>query len=320
MDELICPKAINQLDGNLSNLITRLRQDILETLAQVEVNIDYPEYDDVEEMTSQLLIEKATTVKAHVNELLQTASQGKILRDGLTTAIIGRPNVGKSSLLNVLLKEEKAIVTDVPGTTRDVIEDFVSVKGVPLRLIDTAGIRETEDIVEKIGVERSRKALSEAELILLVFNQSEPLSEEDELLIQATNDQKRIVILNKIDLGTKLDRNKLETLISGDGVVETSIVTAEGLDELEQHIADLFFSGQTAERDATYVSNVRHIALLEEAEESLANVIEGIEAGMPVDLVQMDMTHAWDLLGEITGESVQDELITQLFSQFCLGK
>ena len=312
--------AINQLDGNLSNLITRLRQDILETLAQVEVNIDYPEYDDVEEMTSQLLIEKATTVKAHVNELLQTASQGKILRDGLTTAIIGRPNVGKSSLLNVLLKEEKAIVTDVPGTTRDVIEDFVSVKGVPLRLIDTAGIRETEDIVEKIGVERSRKALSEAELILLVFNQSEPLSEEDELLIQATNDQKRIVILNKIDLGTKLDRNKLETLISGDGVVETSIVTAEGLDELEQHIADLFFSGQTAERDATYVSNVRHIALLEEAEESLANVIEGIEAGMPVDLVQMDMTHAWDLLGEITGESVQDELITQLFSQFCLGK
>lgn len=312
--------AVNQLDGNLSKLIRALRTDILDTLAQVEVNIDYPEYDDVEEMTSQLLVEKAESVKAHVHELLETASQGKILREGLATAIIGRPNVGKSSLLNVLLKEDKAIVTDIPGTTRDVIEDFVSVKGVPLRLVDTAGIRETEDVVERIGVERSRKALSEAELILLVFNQSEPLTEEDYQLIKATDEKKRIMIMNKMDLENQLDFTQLEKLAGKDMLVKTSLVAQEGLNELEQKIADLFFSGQTGERDATYISNIRHIALLEEAEESLDSVIEGIKAGMPVDLVQIDMTHAWELLGEITGDSVQDELLTQLFSQFCLGK
>lgn len=312
--------AVNQLDGNLSTLIQNLRQDILETLAQVEVNIDYPEYDDVEEMTSKLLIEKAKSVKKSVHSLLETASQGKILREGLATAIIGRPNVGKSSLLNILLKEEKAIVTDIPGTTRDVIEDFVSVKGVPLRLIDTAGIRDTEDIVERIGVERSRKALGDADLILLVFNQSEPLTDEDILLIEATRSHKRIIVLNKTDLENQLDFTKLETLIGNDPIVKTSLVSQEGLNQLEQNIADLFFSGQTEEKDATYISNIRHIALLEEAEDSLENVIEGIEMGMPVDLVQIDMTHAWELLGEITGDSVQDELITQLFSQFCLGK
>ena len=312
--------AVNQLDGNLSTLIQNLRQDILETLAQVEVNIDYPEYDDVEEMTSKLLIEKAKSVKKSVHSLLETASQGKILREGLATAIIGRPNVGKSSLLNILLKEEKAIVTDIPGTTRDVIEDFVSVKGVPLRLIDTAGIRETEDIVERIGVERSRKALGDADLILLVFNQSEPLTDEDILLIEATRRHKRIIVLNKTDLENQLDFAKLEPLIGNDPIVKTSLISQEGLTQLEQHIADLFFSGQTEEKDATYISNIRHIALLEEAEDSLENVIEGIEMGMPVDLVQIDMTHAWELLGEITGDSVQDELITQLFSQFCLGK
>ncbi|TVP90502.1 tRNA uridine-5-carboxymethylaminomethyl(34) synthesis GTPase MnmE, partial [Alkalibacterium sp.] len=309
-----------QLDGNLSRLIRNLRQEILNTLAQVEVNIDYPEYDDVEEMTSRLLVEKAELVKAQVEALLETASQGKILREGLATAIIGRPNVGKSSLLNILLKEEKAIVTEIAGTTRDVIEEYVSVKGVPLRLIDTAGIRETEDIVEKIGVERSRKALSEADLILLVFNQSEPLTTEDRLLLEATEGHNRIIILNKMDLDNKLDLNELKTLVDPSSIVYTSIVTQAGLTELEGKIADMFFAGHTGEKDATYVSNIRHIALLNETIEAFNDVIEGIEAGMPVDLVQIDMTRAWDLLGEITGDSVQDELITQLFSQFCLGK
>lgn len=312
--------AVTQLDGNLSNLIKNLRQEILQTLAQVEVNIDYPEYDDVEEMTSQLLIEKAKQVKAQVEALLETASQGKILREGLATAIIGRPNVGKSSLLNELLKEEKAIVTEIAGTTRDVIEEYVSVKGVPLRLIDTAGIRETEDIVEKIGVERSRKALNEADLVLLVFNQSEPLTQEDKVLIQATEEHHRLIILNKMDLKNELDLTELQALVDLESIVGTSIVTQEGLNDLESKIADLFFSGNTGERDATYVSNVRHIALLNNAVDALNEVIEGIEMDMPVDLVQIDMTRAWDLLGEITGDSVQDELITQLFSQFCLGK
>ncbi|TLQ07278.1 tRNA uridine-5-carboxymethylaminomethyl(34) synthesis GTPase MnmE [Marinilactibacillus psychrotolerans] len=312
--------AVTQLDGNLSRLIRNLRQEILNTLAQVEVNIDYPEYDDVEEMTSQLLVEKAKQVKEQVKELLETASQGKILREGLATAIIGRPNVGKSSLLNVLIKEEKAIVTEIAGTTRDVVEEYVSVKGVPLRLIDTAGIRETEDIVERMGVERSRKALAEADLILLVFNQNEPLTEEDKLLIQATDEHHRIIILNKMDLENHLDLEELKKLVNPESIIPTSIVTQDGLNDLEAKIADLFFSGKTGERDATYVSNIRHIALLNEAVDAFDDVIEGIETGMPVDLVQIDMTRAWDLLGEITGDSVQDELITQLFSQFCLGK
>lgn len=312
--------ALQQLDGNLSNLIRSLRSDILDTLAQVEVNIDYPEYDDVETLTSQLLVEKATQVKAHIQQLLQTASQGKILREGLATAIIGRPNVGKSSLLNFLLQEEKAIVTEIAGTTRDVIEEYVNVRGVPLKLVDTAGIRETEDIVERIGVERSRQALKEADLVLLVFNQNEPLSEEDLLLIEATNENHRIVILNKVDLPNQLDLNKLETLVDPASIVKTSILTKSGIDLLEEKIAALFFAGNTGERDATYVSNVRHIALLNDAESALEDVITGIEAGMPVDLVQMDMTRCWDLLGEITGDSVQDELLNQLFSQFCLGK
>lgn len=312
--------AVTQLDGNLSRLIRNLRQEILNTLAQVEVNIDYPEYDDVEEMTSKLLVEKARQVKEQVQELLETASQGKILREGLATAIIGRPNVGKSSLLNTLIREEKAIVTEIAGTTRDVVEEYVSVKGVPLRLIDTAGIRETEDIVERIGVERSRKALAEADLILLVFNQSEPLTEEDKLLIKATDEHHRIIILNKMDLENQLDLEELKQLVDPDSIVPTSIISQEGLNDLEAKIADLFFSGRTGERDATYVSNIRHIALLNETVDAFDDVIEGIEMDMPVDLVQIDMTRAWDLLGEITGDSVQDELITQLFSQFCLGK
>ncbi|MCC4045855.1 tRNA uridine-5-carboxymethylaminomethyl(34) synthesis GTPase MnmE [Enterococcus gallinarum] len=312
--------AINQLDGNLSRLIRQLRQEILETLAQVEVNIDYPEYDDVEELTTRLLLEKANQVQKQIQALLQTAQQGKILREGLSTAIIGRPNVGKSSLLNHLLREEKAIVTDIAGTTRDVIEEYVNVRGVPLKLVDTAGIRETEDIVEKIGVERSRKALSEADLILLVLNQSESLTPEDKQLLDITSGNKRIILLNKTDLPSRINQEDLVPYLENEHAFPISVLTSEGLDQLEQAIADLFFGGNTGDKDASYLSNTRHIALLEKAEHSLAEVIQGIESGMPVDLVQIDMTRCWDYLGEIVGDSVQDELITQLFSQFCLGK
>lgn len=312
--------ALNQLDGNLSSLIRSLRQEILETLAQVEVNIDYPEYDDVEELTTRLLLEKATMIQQQIQQLLATSKQGKVLREGLSTAIIGRPNVGKSSLLNHLLQEEKAIVTDIAGTTRDVIEEYVNVRGVPLKLIDTAGIRETEDVVERIGVERSRKALSEADLVLLVLNQSESLTKEDEQLLEATKGLKRIILLNKTDLPQKLEKEKLDQWIANDPVFAVSVAQNDGLDQLELAISDLFFGGQTGERDATYVSNTRHIALLEKAAISLEEVISGIELGMPVDLVQIDMTRCWDYLGEVVGDSVQDELITQLFSQFCLGK
>ena len=312
--------AMRQLDGQLSHLIQNLRQEILNTLAQVEVNIDYPEYDDVEEMTLQLLREKTQQVLQGIRALLNTASQGKILRDGLKTAIVGRPNVGKSSLLNVLLREEKAIVTDIAGTTRDTIEEYVNVRGVPLQLIDTAGIRETDDVVEKIGVERSRKALKEADFVLLLLNQSETLQEEDIRLLETTKGMKRIILFNKTDLPSKLSREDIAPYAQEEEIVTTSMLNKEGIDQLEEKIAGYFFQGQMNERDATYLSNTRHIALLEKAEQALVEVQNGIEMEMPVDLIQIDFTRAWDLLGEITGDSVQDELLTQLFSQFCLGK
>ena len=312
--------AMRQLDGELSKLIQNLRQEILNTLAQVEVNIDYPEYDDVEEMTLQLLREKTEQVSRGIRALLNTASQGKILRDGLKTAIVGRPNVGKSSLLNVLLREEKAIVTDIAGTTRDTIEEYVNVRGVPLQLIDTAGIRETDDVVERIGVERSRKALNEADFVLLILNQSEELMDEDLRLLEQTKDFKRIILLNKTDLPTKIDMGKVKEFATDSEIVTTSMLKKEGIDQLEEKIADYFFQGQMNERDATYLSNTRHIALLEKAEQALQEVANGVDMGMPVDLIQIDFTRAWDLLGEITGDTVQDELLTQLFSQFCLGK
>ena len=312
--------AMRQLDGQLSNLIQNLRQEILNTLAQVEVNIDYPEYDDVEEMTLQLLREKTQQVLQGIRALLNTASQGKILRDGLKTAIVGRPNVGKSSLLNVLLREEKAIVTDIAGTTRDTIEEYVNVRGVPLQLIDTAGIRETDDVVEKIGVERSRKALNEADFVLLLLNQSETLQEEDIRLLETTKGMKRIILFNKTDLPSKLSTEDIAPYAQEEEIVTTSMLNKEGIDQLEEKIAGYFFQGQMNERDATYLSNTRHIALLEKAEQALVEVQNGIEMEMPVDLIQIDFTRAWDLLGEITGDSVQDELLTQLFSQFCLGK
>lgn len=312
--------ALNQLDGELSQLIRNLRQEILDVLAQVEVNIDYPEYDDVEEMTSKLLREKALDVCAKIEQLLVTARQGKILREGLATALVGRPNVGKSSLLNHLLHEDKAIVTDIAGTTRDVIEEYVNVLGVPLKLVDTAGIRETDDRVEKIGVERSRQALDRSDLAILLLNASEPLTTEDIELLQLTQDKKRIIVLNKMDLEPKLDFNELYQYVDKAEVLKTSVLKNEGIRELEEHIATLFYGGIENSQTTVLVTNARHIALLEQAKAALEAVLTGLEQELPVDLVQIDMTRAWELLGEITGDSYQDELLDQLFSQFCLGK
>ncbi|WP_373712428.1 tRNA uridine-5-carboxymethylaminomethyl(34) synthesis GTPase MnmE [Streptococcus sp.] len=308
--------AVKQLDGSLKDLIDNTRQEILNTLAQVEVNIDYPEYDDVEEMTTALLREKTQEFQTLLENLLRTARRGKILREGLSTAIIGRPNVGKSSLLNNLLREDKAIVTDIAGTTRDVIEEYVNIKGVPLKLIDTAGIRETDDIVEKIGVERSRQALSEADLILLVLNASEKLTEQDRALLALSDMTRRIVLLNKTDLREEIEAEELP-----EDVIRISVLENQNIDQIEERINQLFFDNAgIVEQDATYLSNSRHISLIEQAVQSLQAVNEGLEFGMPVDLLQVDLTRTWQILGEITGDAAPDELITQLFSQFCLGK
>ncbi len=261
-----------------------------------------------------------TPVLAEVESLLVTAKQGKVLREGLATAIIGRPNVGKSSLMNSLVHEAKAIVTDIPGTTRDTLEEYVNVRGVPLRLVDTAGIRETEDIVEKIGVERSRQALKDADLILLVLNSAEPLTIEDEALFDAVSGMDVVVIVNKTDQKKRIDMEKVHQLAANRPVVTTSLLFEEGIDQLEEAISGLFFDGGIESHDLTYVSNARHIGLLNQAKTRALEAIEATDMDVPVDLIQIDVTRTWELLGEIIGEDVQDSLIDQLFSQFCLGK
>lgn len=312
--------AMNQIEGRLSDLIKKQRQSILEILAQVEVNIDYPEYDDVEDATTEFLLEQSKEIKHEINRLLDTGAQGKIMREGLSTVIVGKPNVGKSSMLNNLIQDNKAIVTEVAGTTRDVLEEYVNVRGVPLRLVDTAGIRETEDIVEKIGVERSRKALSQADLILFVLNNNEALTQEDYTLYEVVKNEDVIVIVNKMDLEQNIDINEVKDMIGDTPLIQTSMLKQEGIDELEIQIRDLFFGGEVQNQDMTYVSNSRHISLLKQARQTIQDAIDAAESGVPMDMVQIDLTRTWEILGEIIGETASDELIDQLFSQFCLGK
>ena len=301
--------SVNQLQGSLSSKITSLRHEMLQTLAQVEVTIDYPEYDDVEELSSRQLNETARSVKEQIGRILHQAQHGKVFREGINTAIIGRPNVGKS------------IVTEIAGTTRDTIEEYVNVRGVPLKLIDTAGIRQTDEVVEQIGVEKSRAVMEKADLIILVLNQSEALQTVDIELLEATRQQSRIILMNKQDLVPVLTHETLAPY----GVKETELITTSmldesGLDLLEQQIEQRFFSGSIQSGDINYLLNTRHTSLLQQAIDSLDEVIDATELSIPVDLIQIDFTKAWDLLGEITGESVQDELLDKLFSQFCLGK
>ncbi|HID1641333.1 TPA: tRNA uridine-5-carboxymethylaminomethyl(34) synthesis GTPase MnmE [Staphylococcus aureus] len=312
--------AMNQIEGRLSDLIKKQRQSILEILAQVEVNIDYPEYDDVEDATTEFLLEQSKEINQEINRLLDTGAQGKIMREGLSTVIVGKPNVGKSSMLNNLIQDNKAIVTEVAGTTRDVLEEYVNVRGVPLRLVDTAGIRETEDIVEKIGVERSRKALSQADLILFVLNNNEALTQEDYTLYEVVKNEDVIVIVNKMDLEQNIDINEVKDMIGDTPLIQTSMLKQEGIDELEIQIRDLFFGGEVQNQDMTYVSNSRHISLLKQARQTIQDAIDAAESGVPMDMVQIDLTRTWEILGEIIGETASDELIDQLFSQFCLGK
>lgn len=310
--------AMTQLAGGLLEKIKTMRQELLDTMAHEEVKIDYPEY-DMDDLTSQEMKKKAQEVSKQIEQLLQTAQEGKIIRNGLATAIVGRPNVGKSSLLNYLTQDDKAIVTDIAGTTRDTLEEYVSVKGVPLKLIDTAGIHHTEDKVEKIGVERSKKAIKEADLVLLLLDASQDLTAEDKRLLDLTANKKRIIILNKQDLGTKISQEMIKNL-TDNPIIVTSILKQKNMDALENAIEKLFFSGIENSQNQILVTNQRQAGLLAKAKQSLEDVISGINDAMPLDLVQIDLKNAWDTLGEITGESAPDELITQLFSQFCLGK
>lgn len=312
--------AVNQLEGRLSKLIGSLRQHLIEIIAHVEVNIDYPEYDDVEEMSHDMMEEKTALVLEEIEDLLQVAQQGKILREGIMTAIIGRPNVGKSSLLNAFVQEERAIVTDIAGTTRDVIEEYVNVRGIPLRLMDTAGIRETEDLVEKIGVERSRQILETADLTLFMLNNNDSLTDDDRKIFQMLEQLPYIVVINKTDLDTKLNIDEVKQLAKGNQIVSTSLKNDAGIADLEKAIAHLFFEDKLVNRDTIYISNVRHIHLLKQSKAALEDARDGLAMHMPLDIVQIDVRRTWEFLGEIIGDTASESLIDQLFSQFCLGK
>lgn len=311
--------ALKQADGLLSRKVKELRHTLVETMAHIEVNIDYPEH-DVEELTNAFIKEKCESVLKSIEDLLHSAEQGKLLREGIETAIVGKPNVGKSSLLNLLAQDNRAIVTDIPGTTRDVIEEYVNVGGIPLKLLDTAGIRETTDIVERIGVERSRSAITSADLILFVVNGNEPLSDEELKLLDSLRDRQILVVVNKMDLETRIDMGELYKRVPEERVVRLSALEGEGLGQLEQTIHGIFFSGAIEASDLTYVSNARHIHLLKKAKASLQEALNGVAAFMPIDMIQIDVRNAWEQLGEMIGDAVSESLIDQIFSQFCLGK
>lgn len=306
--------AVNALDGRVSNLISDLREVVLGIVASIEVNIDYPEYDDAVVMTNEILKPQIQNVITKMDEILEVAKTGKIIREGIKTVIVGRPNVGKSSLLNKLMREEKAIVTEVAGTTRDLVEGYINIGGIILNLIDTAGVRETKDIVEAIGVERTKKVVNEAELILLVLNNNEQLNKDDEKLLELTKDKKRIIIINKMDLDSNINKAKLPNYL------ETSMLNDDSILMIEKEIKQLFELGEIKSQDLTYMSNSRHIAKLKSARKSLGDALDSISNKMPIDMIEIDVKEAWINLGEILGEEVGDNLINELFSKFCLGK
>ncbi|XFO69666.1 tRNA modification GTPase MnmE [Sporomusa silvacetica DSM 10669] len=311
--------AIGNLSGQLSEQVKDLRHTILRMIAQLEAAIDFPE-EDIEEAAATDVAKLIQAADIQLSALLATAQTGRILREGLATVIIGKPNVGKSSLLNALLREKRAIVTDVPGTTRDIIEEYVNIRGIPLKIIDTAGIRETVDVVEKIGVERARELVGQADLILVLLDSSAPLSAEDKAVLALLSDKQAIVLINKSDLPAQLKSEEVEKYTDGRSVLRISVEQGQGLAELEQMIADMVYSGQVSQGEAAFVSNVRQADALGQAQGRLAEALATIAAGMPTDCIVVDLRAAWEKLGEITGDTVGEDIIDQIFTQFCIGK
>lgn len=305
--------ALNGLSGKISKKINKVRGIIVELLANIEVNIDFPEYEDALEITLENLPPKLREIKKELESLLEESNIGKIVENGIKVAIIGRPNVGKSSILNAMLKENKAIVTDIAGTTRDIVEGEVELKGIALKFIDTAGIHKTEDIVEKIGVDKSLEMMDLADLVILVLNNNEELTEEDKELLEKIKEKTHIVFINKNDLPNKLELNEKE-------IVKGNTIDLDGLNELKNKIVELFDLEKINNNNLEVVSSAREIGLIKEALNSINGALNNVSSALPVDMIAIDIKKAWDLLGEITGEAYQDELLDTLFSKFCLGK
>ena len=311
--------SLDQLEGTLSKKILEIRNILLDMVAHVEVSIDFPE-DDIEEVTYDDLKSKGQKVKKEIENLLSTADRGKILREGLNTVILGKPNVGKSSLLNAVLRENRAIVTNIPGTTRDIIEEYINIDGIPLKIIDTAGIRITEDEVEKIGVDRAKETISKADLIIAVFDASVELSQDDHEIIELIKEKKSIVLLNKTDLDPLLDEALLESLIEDKPLITTSIKSGIGVDLLEDKIKEMFYGGQVEVKSDTTITNVRHKDLLIKALDNIKGALEDINAGVPIDCIEIDLKNCWKNLGGISGDTIEEDILDKIFSEFCIGK
>ena len=309
-------QAIETLKGSLSSKISNLRFQILEKIITViEVNIDYPEYDDIEVMTKEKVKKELQNIQKQLKKIILESENGKIIKNGINTVIIGRPNVGKSSILNKLIDEEKAIVTNIEGTTRDIVEGNITINGIELNIFDTAGIRKTEDIIEQIGVNKSLEYIDKADLIISVFNNNEELTEEDLEIIEKTNNKKKIIVINKADLPRKIQLEKLNN-----NIIYTDTVSDNGIEKLKEEIVSMFNLDEIEKSDFSYLNNARQISLANKAQEILLEVEKQIDTEIPLDMLEIDIKQAWEILGRIIGETYEEELLDQLFKQFCLGK
>ena len=308
--------AISGMEGKVSKLVKNIIDNLVKVNANIEVNIDYPEYEDIEIVTKEKIEEMSKYINKELTKLLNESENGKLIKDGINTLILGRPNVGKSSILNKLIEEDKAIVTSVAGTTRDIVEGQIRVNGILLNIIDTAGVRETEDIVEKIGVEKSLSLVNDADLIILVFNNNEKLTDEDKKLLEYTKEKKRIIVINKIDLENNLDISNLKN----ERIVKVSALKDSGIENLKNEINDMFNLEEINLGDFTYLSNSRQISLVKKAVEISKNLEDALNNDVPIDLLEIDIKEICEILGEIIGENYNDKLIDTLFSNFCLGK
>lgn len=311
--------AISQLEGSLSKRIEKIRQALLDLLVEVTVNIDYPD-EDIEIMTYDKARDCLCNIRNMIGELLATSGSGRMIREGIRIAIVGKPNVGKSSLMNCLLRESRAIVTEIPGTTRDTIEEAVSIRNLPVYLIDTAGIRDTDDTVEKIGIEKTKEAFNNADYIILVVDGSRPLTSEDEEIISYVRGRRALVLLNKRDLGAEVTVDVISEKLPDCDIIETALSKGEGLTEIEDNIESLVYGGQISQGESLMVNNVRHIDLLKHADSAAGDALSLLEIMEPLDIVEIDIRNAYDFLGEIVGDTVSDEIINEVFARFCLGK
>ena len=311
--------AMSQLEGALSLRVTEIRQKLLDLLVDITVNIDYPD-EDIEELTYDKIEENILLIGEMIEKLLSTADIGRMIREGIRVAIVGKPNVGKSSLMNSLLRETRARVTEIPGTTRDTIEEAISIRNIPVYLVDTAGIRETSDEVERLGIERSKAAFNEADFIIFIMDGSSAISDEDREIASYLDGRDSVVLINKNDLERGFTNDDVRELVNDPVIIETSLIKNEGIEEIENHIEELVYGGELSQHDSTMVNNVRHIELLKQSRDSLRDAMEMTLAREALDFIEVDVRNAYDLLGEITGETVSDDINNEVFARFCLGK